>query len=344
MKKKFKPDNIVIFRTDRIGEVLLSTVAVSALKKRYPDAEVSFVTSRYSKAIVEDRPDVKDVIVTDISPTEGVFSQASALAAVLRGKKFDTAVVLNPHKVTHLACFLAGIPVRAGFSRKWGFLLNLKAEDERSFGKKHEVEYTMDLMSLLDASFLEAPKLFLNERSERTVEDLLREKGVAGEKPLIAVHPSSSNPAKMWPAGYYVELIKRLKTDMDCKVLLLGSMDERELAEKIERESGVEAINLAGELDLKALAALLSRVDVFVGNDTGPMHMAAAVGAKVVVIFGRNIPGAGPRRWRPWGEGHVVFHETVDCDRCYDKDCPYEYKCLRAVKPDAVFEAVKKAV
>ncbi len=334
--------NIVILRTDRIGEVLLSTVAVSAVKRRYPKARVSFVTSEYSRAVIEGREDIERVITADTMKKGKVFIKAVKLASSLRKGGYDTAVILNPHRALHLACFLAGIPRRVGYDRKWGFLLTDSVPDERDKGEKHEIEYTMELLGKLDIKDAPTlPQLPVREKSAKSVEEVLSRMGVDKDSRLVAIHPGSSNPAKIWPPENYAGLIRRISSELDCRIAVIGSKGEKDLDEGIIRGTGREVIDLTGALDLKELAALLKRAAIFVGNDTGPMHMAAALGTPVVAIFGRNIPGVSPKRWCPPGEKNVIFHEDPGCDPCYDTKCPYDYKCLRAVAVDAVFEAVK---
>ena len=337
--------NIVIFRTDRIGEVLLSTVAVDAVKYRYPQARVTFVTSEYSRGIVDGRDDIDEVLTAGTMEKGGWFKKAVRLSALLEKKRFDVSLVLNPHKILHLACFLAGIPRRLGYDRKWGFFLNEKIPDQRERGEKHEIEYTMDLLRLLGIEGkAPAPRLQVNSEAGKVIEKLLSAKGIAADMPLICVHPGSSNPAKVWPHERYAELIRRLKEEAGCDVAVLGGKEETGLTGKILTEAGTDALDFAGMLDLKELAALIKRSELFIGNDTGTMHMAAALDVPVIAIFGRNIPGVSPARWRPWGDKHVVFHEDPGCDPCYDTACPYDYKCLRAITVEAVFNAAKKIV
>lgn len=341
MRDRFK--NIVILRTDRIGEVLLSSSAVDAIKDRHPDARVSFVTSGYSKSLLEGRSDIERVLTAETMTGGRWFLKAVSLSRELRAGRYDTAIVLNPHKMLHLACFLAGIPRRIGYDRKWGFLLTDRFRDDRDRGDRHEVECTMDLLQRAGMD-IGRPRLTLeiDKSAGKKIEKLLADKGVAPGRFLVAVHPGSSNPAKIWPGQNYSEIIRRMKESLGCDVAVLGSKEEKDLAGKIVREAGVEVIDLAGELDLKELAAFLKRAALFVGNDTGPMHMAAALKVPVIAIFGRNIPGVSPVRWRPWGAGHVVFHEDPGCDPCYDTECPNDFRCLRAVTTDAVFKAIEE--
>jgi lipopolysaccharide heptosyltransferase II len=343
MSKKSDPGKIAVIRTDRIGEVLLSTVLVPAIKLVYPEAEIFFVTSEYARPLVEDMELVKEVLTFNTPYKKGWVREAGRLAGDLRRRRIDTAIVLNPHKALHLACFLAGIPVRAGYDRKWGFLLNRRIRDERDKGLKHECEYAMDLSRAIGIDWsVPEVRLGVNEAAGERAARLLADKMDGAGHALVAVHPGSSNISKIWPRERYAELIRRIKDESVAEVVLLGGAGEKRLTEEIARESGVRTVDLAGELDLKELAAVLARVDIFVGNDAGPMHMAAAVGTPVVAIFGRNIPGVGPKRWGPWGEGHVVFHETPGCEPCLDSGCNKDHRCLKNITVDQVFEAVKE--
>jgi len=339
---KSDPENIVLIRTDRIGEVLLSTSAVDMVKNRYPSAQITFVTSEYARPLVEDRKDLKEILTADTFTRRGWLKRAVELSRRLKAGHFDMAVVMNPHKMLHLAVFLAGIPVKVGYDRKWGFLLNRKIKDRREEGEKHEIEYTADLMKT--AGFggkIKGPRLPVDAGKKSAVEIMIKEAGIGSGKPIIAIHASSSNPSKMWPKEKFAGLIRKTKKNIDAEIALIGDKGSYEVCRDIISLSGQQrCANLCGKMDLKELAVFLSMSAVFVGNDTGPMHMAAALGVPVVAIFGRNIAGVGPKRWGPWGEGHIVFHRHDSCGKCYDEACPFEHKCLQDISADEVYDAL----
>ncbi len=337
--------NIVIMRTDRIGEVLLSTVCIDAVKRAFPESKITFITSEYSRSLVEARDDIEEVWTVDTFSKKGAFIKALKLAHRLRSKKFDTVIILNPHIVLHLASFLAFIPNRIGYNRKGGFLLNKKIEDERDKGEKHEIEYTLDLLKLLGVKVEGlSPRIYLDNNVSIRVDRLLQEMRIDLSKPIVGVHPGSSNPAKIWPKENYSNLIKKVISETDATVIILGGKGEEVLAKDIIGSLKGNIFNLTGKLDLKELAALLAKTSLFIGNDTGPMHVAAALNVPVIAMFGRNIPGVGPKRWGPWGKNSIVFHKDPGCKPCYDTKCPYEFKCLKAITVEEVFSAAKNRI
>ena len=340
MKNSHK--HFAVFRTDRLGEVLLSTVAIDAIKKVYPRSDISFITSGYSRDIIEGRDDVREVLTVDTSSKKRWIHKAFQLAAVLRKKDIDVAVVLNPNKILHLACFVARIPVRLGYSRKWGFLLNKTLLDERDIGDKHEIEYTMDLLSVIGINVpASGPRLPVDKDAMKRTDEFLEKEGVGAGEGLIVIHPLSSNPSKVWDENNFTELLTKIRKKTDVPVVLIGEPGERSRADEIIEVAGGGALNLAGLVDIKGLICVLSKAVLFIGNDAGPMHMASALGIPIVAIFGRNILGVSPKRWGPWGKDNVVFHEA-DCEKCYDGDCPNERKCLKDVTVDMVYGAVRK--
>ncbi|KJJ83611.1 lipopolysaccharide heptosyltransferase II [Candidatus Omnitrophus magneticus] len=330
----------MIIRTDRIGEVLLSTVATSAVKKVYPTARITFVTSEYSRPLLENNKDISEIICLDTYTKGQEIKRAFLFSKILKKKQFSTALILNPHKISHLACFFAGIPIRAGYNRKWPFLLTKKIQDNRDNGLKHEIEYTFEFLSACGIkSELIAPNLSVDKTAEQRVEKFLQEKGFLNNQHIIAIHPGASNPAKLWPKENYRDLALKLKNKFSARIIILGGNDEKPLGEWLSREIGEDSLNTAGAFDLKELTAIIKKSACFIGNDTGPAHIAASLNIPVITIFGRRIPGAGPKRWRPWGEKNIVFYEDADCGVCKDSLCDKSYRCLTLVTVKKVFTA-----
>jgi len=348
MIKRFRIEDvkkIVILRTDRIGEVLLSTPVIEALKEHFTQAQITFVTSTYARDILSFRDDLEEVLTFDTIGRKGSLTETVIFSGVLRQKGFDMAIVLNPHKFLHLGVFLAGIRYRVGFDRKWGFLLTHKIKDTKDEGRQHEVQYNLELLKAIgiDEKYI-SPILTVAEGDNTLIREIIRQAGIDSGKKTIVVHPGSSNPAKCWPLENFVELIKRITADTDANIILSGDKAEAATCDEIKHAIGNRVFSFAGAFTLRQLMALLGEVDLLITNDNGPMHIAACLGTSVIAIFGRNIKGVSPKRWGPCGEGHVIFYKDPGCSPCLDRDCTYNFKCLRSITPEEVFHVTKEAL
>ncbi len=316
--------NIVIFRTDRIGEVLLSTVCIDALRGHFPRSSITFVTSHYAKDTVSGRDNIDEVFIFDTITKGNLFLKLIKLLSYLRKRRFDLAVLLNPHKILHLGCFLVGIKYRLGYDRKWGFCLTHKIEDKKYECKKHEIEYNLDLLKIIGVKEeVIPPHLAIFKEDFDYVDRLIKQSGLDNNKPIVAIHPGSSNPQKRWPKDNFSSLIGKVKANLDCNVVLLGGKEDKKLVLDILSGCDQAALDLTGVFRIKQLAAFFKKCALFIGNDAGPMHIAAAVGTSVIALFGN---ASNPTRWRPWGKGHTVL---------YKED-------INVITVDAAFGAVKK--
>jgi heptosyltransferase-2 len=336
---------ILLTRTDRIGDVVLSTPAIKAVRDRYPDSYIAFMVRPYARDIVEGNPYLDEVIVYDKYGKEKSLLSTIGFALDLRKKKFDTAFMLHPTNRVHLISYLAGIPERVGYDRKLPFFLTKKIPHLKQAGKKHELEYTLDL---LRSTGIEAKsrELFvpLHERDVTRIEKILEEHHAGKNVPLIAANPGASSRSKRWPAENFAYLSDDLAKRYKARILIVSDKANAEFAERVVKNMKHEPVNLAGKTTVGELAALLSRCRLFISNDSGPVHIACAVGTPVISIFGRNNPGLSPVRWGPTGEKSAVFHKDVGCEACPAETCSIGFKCLEAITPAEVLEAAEKLV
>ncbi len=308
-----KIQRIAIIRTDRIGEVLLSTPVAEALYKRFPGAKIDFVTSSYSSDIVSGRPDIDKVIIFDTFSKRLPIWSAVNLANKLKTGDFDMAIILNPHKVLHLGCFLAGIPIRVGFNRKWPFLLTHKIDDNRDSAGMHEVEYNLELLRIIDIYTDKiSPSMPITSESSLYVDGILNQAGIKSGNKIVAIHPGSSNTKKQWGIGNFKKIAEVLSETDKIDIVVIGDRSEKHLGAEIVSGRSKNVYDMTGLFTIKQLAAFLKRADLLITNDNGPMHIAAAVGTKVVAIFNKSVPGSNPVRWGPYGEGHTIFYNPLD--------------------------------
>ncbi len=289
---------ILVVRTDRMGDVLLNVPAIRALKETF-GARITLLAHRELKTLFEAIPEVDEVITYDEERWQESFTERWRLLQLVRRRHFGLAVILNPLRRMHILAFAAGIPYRLGYRRKWAFLLTHSIADKKYEGQKHEVEYNLDLVRAIGADTQDL-RITLGRLAEEEayVAQLCKKYALLPADTLVAIAPNTSNPAKCWPKEYFAQLIDKLIA-AGVKVAVIGAPAEHSAVLRLLAMTRQQPINLCGKLNLRQLAAFLARARLLIANDSGPVHLAAAVGTPAIVIFGRNIPGVGPRRWGP---------------------------------------------
>ncbi len=351
-KSAFEEDNkklsrILIVRTDRIGDVLLSTPVIKALRQFYPQAYISMMVAPHALEIIEGNPYLDEVIVYDKDGKHKSWLRSLKFASRLKKKKFDLAVILHPTNRVHLLAFLARIPKRLGYNRKLGFLLNEKKEHKKQEGLKHEAEYNLELLKDLGIAGRHTELYIpIKAESEKWVNDLFERVGISTSDKLLAINPGASCPSKLWPLERFAEVAARLSRAHNLKILVLAGPKDMFLAEKIalHQELKGKAINLAGKTSISQLASILKRCALFISNDSGPVHIASAVGTPVISVFGRNQPGLSPKRWGPLGKRDRYLHKEVGCIQCLAHNCQKEFACLKAISVEDVVLAAESTL
>lgn len=320
--KKIK--NILAVRNDRFGEFLLNIPALRALRENFTHAKIIVVVNSYVKELAECIPFIDEIIQWDMRRHN--FLEKLKFIGLLKRRNINMAVMLNPSKEFNIFTYLAGIPVRVGYNRKCGFLLTHKIEDKKYLGQRHEVEYNLELVGLVGA---ETKDSGLNLTIDgNVVNNLLKYFNINNNSRLIALHPWTSDSIKQWPQDNFCALAKKLTKELNIKVIVIGGKEE--LGKSIELFSSFNdnLINITGRTTLKQLAALLKECKLLISGDSGPVHLACAVGTPVIAIFRNDIPAKSARRWGPWGEGHTVIEKNN----------------LRDITVDEVFNKAKEAL
>lgn len=303
---------ILVVRTDRIGEILLSTPILTALKEKWPLAEITMMIRPQVKELIEDNPRVSEIMeYGDDGENKGQIREAFRLSSIFKQKKFDAAIIVNPKRKFHLAVFLAGIPVRVGFNRKWGFCLTHRVKDVKFLAERHEVEYNLDLVRALGIEPKDKrPYLKVTDNAIHNSREKLKRASPAGSDTckLVAMHPCTSNPKKQWPIGSFAKLADLLISEGYSVALVSGAKEAR-FAEGVIALMKNRPIDLTGKLSLKELAALFEQCKFLISGDSGPVHIAVAVGTRVIALFGAADPGSRPKRWGPYGAGHIVIEK-----------------------------------
>ncbi len=249
---------------------------------------------------------------------------------------------MHPTKRVHWLIFLAGIPRRLGYDYKGGFLLTDRIKHTKQQGQKHESEYALDLIRCLGIEPSDKTLFMpLNKEGEKWAQDLFAQEAIKAGDKLLVIHPAASCPSRIWPAERFARVADRLAQRYGFKVVIVSDPKDRQKAQAMASHMQVKALNLAGRTSISQLASVLKRSSLFISTDSGPMHVATALGVPVITIFGRSQPGLSPKRWGPLGVKSRVLHKTAGCVVCLAHNCRKDFACLKATTVDDVLAAAE---
>lgn len=334
------PKNILLVRTDRIGDVVLSLPLAQAIKNKYPDCKVTFLVKNYTVDLVNNHPFIDDVITLDeIDNTPTLISNVRKI----KSKKFDSCIVVYPTFRIAFILFLTGIKNRIGTGyRSYSFFFTKKIYEHRKYAERHELQYNLNLLKVFgidkQLTFGEADfHLQISEEAKREVQKFFIENKIDDSKPLVIVHPGSGGSAVDLPLNKMKQLVERLLT-LDFKILITGAAGEKEICQSLVVDD--RTIDVAGFFSLPSLIALIERSAIFISNSTGPLHIAAAL-KKYVVGFYPKIDACSVRRWGPFTEKKTIFEPTINCTNCTREQCE-KLNCMASISIDEVFAEIKK--
>jgi heptosyltransferase-2 len=350
-----------------IGDVLLCTPAIRAVRARWPDARIDLLTPPSSAAVLRHAPELDETLVFNKFPFDTLGSLfdlktvwgAARFLAGLAGRRYDAILVFHHYTLRFGALKFAavalatGARVRAGVDTAGrGWFLTHRVAD-RGFGAQHEAEYWLDVAAQIGSEARPVdrrPRLPLTEADHAAAAALLADLGLPGSGPLIAVHPGAGwySLARRWPPAHFAALIERLVQERGADVLLLGGPDEADLAAevhgKIEAGARARVQNVAGRTSIGSTGALVQRCALFIGNDSGPLHIATAVGTRALAIFGLS-------NWQafgPYTPDAAIVRRDLPCQPCLYRGLDLGLRegcgprpCLTGLRPEAVWQAAR---
>jgi heptosyltransferase II len=335
---------LLIRATNWVGDAILALPALRAVRKKFPDAAISVLARPYVADIYRGQGIADELIAYDHKGVHAGFLGREKLLAELRARKFDVALLLqNAFDAAWLA-WRAGIPERVGYARDGRSFLLTKPILVPKAGEipTHEKFYYLEL--LRRAGWLESledePNIVLSvdDRDRRRALDVLLQSGARANAMYIAIGAGASyGSAKCWLPERFAEVANRLQDEWDADVILFGTAGEAAVSDAVAAGVRKSVINLTGRTTVAELPALLSQCHLFIGNDSGAMHVAAAVGLPVVAIFGPTDPcGTAPVTPRS-----AVVQDKVYCSPCFLRRCPTDHRCMKSVNTDRVLAAIQ---
>jgi len=292
--------------------------AIRLLRQTFPKAWLTLLLDRSVAGLLKDHPDIDELMVVDAEKITRSARDRWNLIHGVRKAGFDLAVVSNPNKFFHLLVFLAGIPYRLGYRRKWGFLLNKTMADRKDSADGHEIDLNLHLASLAsDKTWDGSLTIPVDPAASRHVEDLMAGRGIENQD-ILLVHAGTSNPAKRWPLERFVELCDLARSQSDLSVILIGGEEEKSYSDQVRRQVRERLTDWTGLLSLQELAALVSHrsVRALVSSDSGPVHIAWMSGTPVIALYAKNVAGSNPARWGPRGAMSEVIYKPLSEITC----------------------------
>lgn len=347
------PQRILVVQPNWVGDAVMATPTLRALRERFGDAHIAYLMRRYVKPLYTGMPWADQLITyrtgrTRAKAGKGMFD----LAMRLRAGNFDTAILLTNSFKTALLCRMARIPRIVGYERDGrAFLLTdrlLAVKERGKFVPTPIVKYYLGIAHYLGSHHRDLSlQLFVTDAEKREAATVLARAGLdesierpattAGAPPLVLLNPGAQyGAAKCWPAEYFAELADRLVEEHGARVLVSSAPRERAIVEAINRRTRHPAYDLGRfGLTLGALKEIIRRCDLVVSNDTGPRHIAAAFGVPVVTLFGPTHP--------EWTETYFSRERKlavkVFCGPCQKKNCPLDHRCMARLTPAMVHDA-----
>jgi heptosyltransferase-2 len=330
---------ILIRATNWVGDAIMALPALRAVRSRFPEAEIAIVARPYVAELYRDQQICNQLIAYDPAGEHAGLSGRERLAAKLRQQKFDAAMLLQNAFDAAWLVWRAGIPERIGYARDGRSLLLTKAVPVPRQGEipAHEKYYYLEL--LRRAGWADSPadepyiQLSIPEEKRRNAESFLSSSGARAGALRVAFGAGASyGAARCWPPSRFAELANRLQSQRGADIILFGTAAEAGVSKAISAEMRRAPIDLTGKTAIADLPALLSQCHLFVGNDSGAMHVAAAAGLPLVAVIGPTDPNATA----PVTPNSTIVQQKPYCSPCFLPRCPTDHRCMTKITADMV--------
>ncbi|CAK8723747.1 MAG: heptosyltransferase-2 [Candidatus Electronema aureum] len=333
------PYNILIRSTNWIGDAVMTTPAIRTIRRNFPKARITLLALPWVADVFTACPHIDRIFIYDKQGRHQGLRGKLRLAAELRAEQYDLAILLQNAFEAALITFIARIPTRAGYTTDGrGLLLTHGVRKHREIAQKHQVHYYQEMLEGL--SLRRGPdelELFPDPTAIQAADELLAQALQGKTGPIIGLNPSAAyGPAKRWPSAKYAALARRIAAATGGLIVIFGTKADQEAAAEITAAAGEQVLNLTGRTNLSQAIACIARCQVFVTNDSGLMHVAAALNTPLVAVFGSTDHIATG----PASERAAVIRHSLPCSPCLKTHCPQGHlRCMELVSVDEVKKA-----
>ena len=349
---------ILLLRLRQIGDVVFTTPAVHAVRDRFPNAHLAYVVEPAAAPVVANSPHLDDVIVAPRRGSAAQLPHDLALGWRLRAQRYDLAIDFHGGPRSSLLTWLSRAPTRIGYDVAGrGWMYTRRVARARNLLPRHSVESQWDLLAAIDIAppgRAQYPvEMAVDARAESAVATRLARATIGDGDRLIVLHVSAGNPFRRWPLAAFATLIARLLAESPRRrVIVTSGPSDRQAADRVIDEargllaaSDRDRIVSCGDFSLGELRALLDRASLFIGGDSGPLHIAATTIVPIVGLYGPTLPA----RSAPWRAPHLIAEavevEGLACRPCDQRVCaPGDFRCLTTIRPEQVAQAAERAL
>jgi lipopolysaccharide heptosyltransferase I len=335
---------ILIIRLSSIGDIIHCTPVASSLKAAWPDCKITWMVGEVSADLLKNNPNIDEILIWSREKFEKYlrayrFKEALGmwrdLQCKLRGKHFYAVLDIHGLFLTGMIARQAKTEKRIGLKGAKELNSLFMSESGKALGKHITDKYLGVLTCLGIESVDHRTYLVVSEEARQFVKKLLQEHAVAPQERILVLVLGTTWATKNWPPVFFIEIIKLLYRDF--RIILCGGKAEVEMGREVETKAGVPIINSIGLTSLLEMAGIIEKASVVVAGDTGPLHMAGALGVPTVGMFGPT----NPATYAPQGEQHATLFSNLPCSYCHKQKCPEgERKCMESITPEAVVQKV----
>ncbi|RJQ66790.1 MAG: lipopolysaccharide heptosyltransferase II [Desulfobacteraceae bacterium] len=332
-----QPRTILIRSTNWIGDAIMTTPAVRTIRENFPQATISMLAWPWVADVFAASPHIDEILLYNKNGEHAGLPGMARLTRMLRERRFECAILLQNAFEAALIAFGAAIPVRAGYTTDGrGLLLTHGVRLRAAIKNKHQVYYYQQLLQGLGLR-PGANELFLRLPEESRCWAQQQVRPASG--PLIGLNPGGTyGPAKRWPAEKFARLAGRLHTMFGATLAVLGTSADGATAQVIKSAAPKGVLDFTGRTSLTQAMALISRCDAFVTNDSGLMHVGAALDIPLVAIFGST----NPKTTGPFSRKACVVRKEIPCSPCLQSHCPTDFRCMEEIGVDEVMRVVER--
>ncbi len=329
-------NKILLVRLRRIGDIVMTTPAITALRKGLPSAHITYVVETPYRELIEGNPHIDRTIVLPRPLGKKKFLNT---IRAFRKERFDIAIDFHGGPTASLLTFFSGAKQKIGYRIKHkSFVYDIAIPRGLETGHVHSVENHIRLVKALGIEVPFSPPLFLPKSSESDKKKihLFFSKNFFGRSKIIVIHVGAGNEYREWGIDNWAKLAAALVERQKAKIVLIGALEDEEKAGQILSRHPASVFSLAGKLNLKELKELILNASLFIGPDSGPMHIAASTSTPIVALFGPNLSAYNT----PWQAKATIIEKELDCRPCDQRFCiPGNYRCMRTITPEEVYAA-----